>query len=451
MTRLDGEVLGATRVVDHGRPSARWDLVILSEGYTGADLAAGVFETDVDDLVAALFAAVPFDEPELQEAINVWRLDVASNERGADDPGEDPATGLCLPGTSTVVRTYFDATFCGDQFNNPQEERIHRLLTVDKGTVLSVLEEQVPEWDTGMVIVNTTTRGGSGGDAIPVVSKSSDLHEVALHELGHAAFGLADEYDYLIGCEPDGTAQDPNGEQDHYPVENGEPMEANVTIEKNRASLKWRQLIATSTDVPTTRNQDCSKCDRQPSPVPAGTVGVFEGAHHYHCDVFRPAFTCRMRNSGLAFCEVCQERIRQTLRPHMPGRERMNYTVITSVRNHFGNEPDYLPGAFVGARKDFTFDCLGIDSSQQAMLMLQTLHVGGENVFTINGQTVFGGLPRTTDNKEAWSAQVLLITPNTLRSRDNVLHVESRTDTGSSSGDIDDFVIDNVVMVYKTG
>lgn len=450
MSRRDGEVLGAVRVVNHGRPASRWDLVILSEGYTRADLDAGVFATDVNNFVAALFAAAPFDEPELQQAINVWRVDVASDERGADNPGEDPGRpGLCKAGAGERVRTYFDATFCGGQDDTPQVERIHRLLTVNTATVLNVLEEQVPEWDVAMVIVNTAILGGSGFENIPVTSRSG--LQAALHELGHSAFGLADEYDSFVGCRPDGTAQDPNGERDHYPVEDGEPMEANVTIQTNRARVKWRQLISPSTAVPTTRNPDCSKCDTQRSPVPAGTIGLFEGAHNYHCDVYRPAFDCRMRNSSQPFCEVCKERIRQTLSPHIPGRKRMNYTVITSVRNHFGNERDFLPGVFVGREKDFTFDCLGIDPAQHAVLMLQSLHVGGGNVFTINGETVFGGLPQTTDNKEAWSAQVLLIAPNTLRSRDNVLHVESRTDSGSASGDIDDFVIDNVVLFYKTG
>jgi IgA Peptidase M64 len=451
MSRQDGEVRGAVRVVDHGRPASRWDLVILSEGYTRGDLDAGVFAQDVDGLVAALFAAEPFDEPELREAINVWRVDIASDDRGADDPGEDPGTGLCTAGTGTRARTYFDATFCGGQDDKPPTERIHRLLTVNTTTVLAVVEEQVPEWDVVMVIVNTATRGGSGLGDIPVLSRTSDLHDVALHELGHSGFGLADEYDYLVGCDPDGTARDPDGEQDRYPVEDGEPMAANVTIETNRARVKWRQLIHPLQRVPTTENSDCAKCDTQDQPQLRGTVGVFEGAANYHCDVYRPVFNCRMRNSFRPFCPVCQERIRRTLSPHMPGSKKMNYTVISGIRQHFGDEEDSLPGVFVGESKDYTFDCLGVDPTQHAVLMLQTQHVGSGNIFTINNETVFGGLPRTTDDKEAWSAQVLLIAPNTLHSRDNVLHVESRTDSGGTSGDIDDFVIDNVVLFYKTG
>ena len=71
-------------------------------------------------------------------------------------------------------------------------------------------------------------------------------------------------------------------------------------------------------------------------------------------------------------------------------------------------------------------------------------------MFEINGQTVFGDLPTTADDRDAWAGQVLLVSPNVLRATGNVLHVESRTDSGSTSGDIDDFVIDNVVVFYKT-
>ena len=83
--------------------------------------------------------------------------------------------------------------------------------------------------------------------------------------------------------------------------------------------------------------------------------------------------------------------------------------------------------------------------------MFQALHVNSEkNVFTVNGQTLFG-LPTTTEDKKAWAAQVLLVAPNTLRGSGNILHVEARTNSGSPSGDVDDFVIDNVVLMYKTG
>lgn len=453
MTTQDGQVVRAVKVIDRGDSAARFDLVVLSEGYTRTEIDSGVFATDVDGLVAAVFAAEPFDEPEIQQAINVWRIDVASTESGADDPPEvrrrpdptKPEIVDCENGADTTSDTYFDATFCGDG-------KLRRLLTVNSATVLEVVEDRVPLWDVAMVVVNTTVRGGSGGGGIPVLSKSSDMHEVALHELGHAAFGLADEYEYRVGCAFDGTALDPPGQQDRYPVANGEPMEPNVTIETDRDKVKWRHLIATATDVPTTRNADCAKCDTQVSPVPAGTVGLFDGARYFHCDVYRPVFDCRMRSSNQPFCPVCQERIRETLRFYVPRRKSpVDFTVITSVRNHFGDESASLPGVFVGASKEFTFDCPGIDPNKDAVLTLQALSVDSEkNVFRLNDRVIFGDLPKTTSTAGGWSAQNLLVTPGTLRPRGNVLHVEARTTSGSTSGNIDDFVIDNIVLFYKT-
>ena len=42
-------------------------------------------------------------------------------------------------------------------------------------------------------------------------------------------------------------------------------------------------------------NPDCATVDSRPSPVPAGTVGLFEGAHYYHCGAYRPEYSCKMR------------------------------------------------------------------------------------------------------------------------------------------------------------
>jgi hypothetical protein len=128
--------------------------------------------------------------------------------------------------------------------------------------------------------------------------------------MGHTAFGLADEYECFRGCT--------SGETDRNNHPASEPGEVNVTTNTNRATLKWRHLVADTTAIPTTRNADCTRCDPQASPVPAGTVGLFEGAHYYHCGAFRPEFNCRMRALNNPFCAVCRERIRTVLEPMLP-------------------------------------------------------------------------------------------------------------------------------------
>ena len=51
-----------------------------------------------------------------------------------------------------------------------------------------------------------------------------------------------------------------------------------------------------------------------------------------------------------------------------------------------------------------------------------------------------------------WNGNVMLVRPNVLREM-NTLHLGARADDGSLGGldgEIDDFVIDNVVIFYKT-
>jgi hypothetical protein len=290
MTTADGRVLGTTKIVDNGPMQLRWDLVIMGDGYQANQMDQ--YRTDVQGVVDVLFQTPPFKEMGL--AMNVHRVDVTSTDSGADDP-------TACDGSGTTARTYFDATFCGDGQNQ-------RLLVVNDSTALDVADVQVPSWNAVLVVVNSTIYGGSGG-AVGTFSLATNAEQIALHELGHVAFGLADEYEYRQGC---GVDTDRN----NHPA--NEPAEVNVTVNTNQATLKWRHLVAPSTDIPTTENDDCTQCDPQDSPVPDGTVGLFEGAHYYHCDAFRPEYTCKMRRHTDTFCAICQERIRTVLARYHP-------------------------------------------------------------------------------------------------------------------------------------
>jgi hypothetical protein len=290
VTTSDGSVLGRTTIVDRGSPAECWNLVFLGDGYTSTQLAQ--YATHVNNAASVLLNTPPFNGR--RAVINVFRVDVSSTDSGADDP-------VACGGSGAVRRTYFDATFCTNG--------IQRLLTVDAATALAVAGAQVPEFDAVLVIVNSTVYGGSGG-AVGVFSLAGNATEIAIHELGHTAFGLADEYMYYRGCGSGET------DRDHHPPV--EPVEPNVTIASTRAGIKWRDLILSSTPVPTMSNPDCAQCDSRPSPVPTGTVGAFEGAHYAHCGAYRPEYGCKMLTLGTPFCAVCQRRIRQVLPTTVP-------------------------------------------------------------------------------------------------------------------------------------
>jgi hypothetical protein len=287
MGTTDGTVIGTKKIIDNGPASARWNLVIMGDGYQSAQLSQ--FANDVQSFVNSLLGSAPFNR--VPTAINVYRVDVSSTDSGADDP-------TACGGNGAAPRTYFDASFCG---NN-----VARLLVVNQKTALAVAGNQVPGWHAVVIIVNSTKYGGSGG-AVAVFSRADRAVEIGLHEMGHTAFGLADEYESYLGCGID-------TDRDNHPAI--EPSEANVTIDANRATNKWRDLVAASTGMPTTRNANCTLCDPQSNPVGAETVGAFEGAHYYHCKAYRPQFNCRMRALRNPFCAVCERRMRQTLAPY---------------------------------------------------------------------------------------------------------------------------------------
>ena len=284
MTTADGTVLDTTQVVSSGSPNNRWNLVLMSDGYRSTELAQ--YHQHVRDFIGALRATPPFDTH--WGAINIYRVDVTSTDSGTDDPvncADDPPG---TTGSGASPRTYFDSTVCG--FGT------RRLLTVNTATAQTVALAEVPQYTRAMVMVNTTLYGGSGGNPVGVFSTgytpAVEAHGVAIHELGHTAFGLADEYG---GCTP--------GQPNRYT--GPEPEEPNVTTITDRATTKWRHRIAATTALPTQSIANCTVCGVPASPVPAGTVGLFEDAYYAHCGIYRPEYNCKMREAERPFCAVC--------------------------------------------------------------------------------------------------------------------------------------------------
>jgi hypothetical protein len=144
-----------------------------------------------------------------------------------------------------------------------------------------------------------------------------------------------------------------------------------------------------------------------------------------------------------------------------------DYTVIEAVRQHFGDDPTGDIGVkgqdwhewlghqevpFVGLAKDFAFGCPAVDRTEWAVLQLLTYGVTYDNVIKVNGVDVPGGLslgglfPYIDPHLPLWKTESLLIEPGAL-GEENVLHIESGTD---DNGNHDDFLIDNVVIWFKT-
>lgn len=306
MSTSDGAVLGNTQIFGAAPRNRAFNVALLAEGFTAAQ--QNDFNNACTAFVNAFRATPPFDE--LSVAINVFRINVTSTDSGADDP-------VSGGGTGATTRTYFDASFGGNG--------IRRLLVCNGTTVLTVAATQVPDFTVAIVVVNSTIYGGSGG-SVGTYSLAGGATEIAIHEMGHTAFGLADEYAYYAGGNETG--------HDHHPA--GEPGEPNVTLNTNRPTLKWGWAVAATTALPTMSNPNCAQVDNRASTAPAGTVGAFEGAHYYHCGAYRPEYSCKMQALGIPFCHVCRQVIWNRIGPlaTLPARARTPISVLARFPEH---------------------------------------------------------------------------------------------------------------------
>jgi hypothetical protein len=223
----------------------------------------GKYATDVETFIQGLFAQEPFKE--YQRYFNVHRVDVTSNQSGADHPERNP---------SVFVDTALDATYnCAG---------IQRLICVDSSKVNGVVSGSLsPERrDAILVIVNDTEYGGSGG-VIAVASVHSAAVELILHELGHSFGLLADEY----GGPPPPSCN-----------ASVEPPEVNVTMQAQREQIKWNHWIEPSTLVPTIGTA-------------AGVPGLYDGAKHCDTVLYRPTYLSKMRSLSFPFERIDSEQL----------------------------------------------------------------------------------------------------------------------------------------------
>lgn len=287
---------------DAGTAAKGWTVAVLPEGYTQAELDARLFDADVAKFVKRLLETAPFSHRDLKPLLNVVMVRKASAVTGNTITLLTPA-----PATSPFA-TAFGVLFGRDTFHGRQ---IVRTAYGDSDTVKKFVREQprLASVNHFLVLINNTLiDGGVMHNEVGWLSKHDpSWPDVAIHELGHQAFDLADEYPYRNGFNDPVTS-----------FTGSEPQSPNVTTVTDVVGIKWSELLTLpQAQVPTTvRATPCVRdhpvIPANP-PIPADAVGAYEGADYADCGVFRPALDCRMRHTDRPFCRVCETRVRAGL------------------------------------------------------------------------------------------------------------------------------------------
>ena len=243
-------------MVNNGPSANRVDIVFLGDGYTAADLNAS-YVTHINTMLTHMFNEGQDPYPRYANFFNVHRINVTSNEQGADIPLDN-----IFRDTALDASYYFDGV-------------TERLLYIDETKSDNALAVGLRGASFGaevrLVTVNDTKYGGGGGFYAVYAGASSSATEVALHELGHSFNGLADEY----GGDPN-TYIGP------------EPSAINVTTDPT--GTKWAHWLGHS----------------EPS---FGVIGAYEGAGYHDFGLFRPSVDSKMRSLDRPFDAISREKI----------------------------------------------------------------------------------------------------------------------------------------------
>ncbi len=295
-----------------GDPATKVDFLILGDGYTAAERPK--FVRDARRLTEVLFATSPFKER--RRDFNVWALCPLAHESGISRP----STGIYRD--SPVGATY-------DAFGS---ERY--VLTFDNRALRRAA--QFAPYEFIEVLANNRTYGGGGIFNLysTVAVDNAFANYVFVHEFGHHFAGLADEY-YTSS-----VAYAPA-------TERVEPWEANATALLDPAHLKWRDLVAPDTPIPTPWNKEAFekysrevqqrraklRKDKRPEQEMealfseelqheqqmfgreqyAARVGAFEGAIYEARGYYRPQLDCIMFSRTDQFCAVCRRAIERVV------------------------------------------------------------------------------------------------------------------------------------------
>jgi hypothetical protein len=271
---IAAQTITTTKIINNGPDGGKLVFAILGDGYAAADQAK--YRQDVDNLIVDGLLGHDFYR-DSRTAFNVYRVDLMSNDSGVSTPGTTKDTSLKIVYTGLWKRCWLEGS-------STTEELIDRAL---------IGIAKYPDYV--LVIANEDAYGGChpGGNRLYVTSGSG--WEVVAHEYGHAIGNLFDEY-----WNDDASAHDA-----HQVINM-----LNCSTELDKTRLSWSQFVSAGLNIP-------PMTEFGPGIDAHTTVGMFQGCDYESSGIYRPSYTCRMREVGSIFCPVCSALMGRVVAPFL--------------------------------------------------------------------------------------------------------------------------------------
>lgn len=277
---------------DNDADAARYDIVIMGDGYDSSDADQERFTEAAKAFYAGLFQVAPYSE--YASSINVWAVNLVSPQSGVT---EYPAT------TVTALGCWF----------TPGSMLISGIAPDVRA--MSACAAVGVEVDAVFVVLHDkNNHDGASADYSTRVAFASDMYTwgtVVAHELGHLVGNLGDEYG-ASSCYTTSACVTPEP-MAVYTLSYG-PGVPNLTIETDAALIPWSDLLE-SRNLPTARD----------NAVSGETVGRWEGGGGKYCfGIYRPCEYCLMdgvtgQNPATdTFCPVCSRVVAAALALYAP-------------------------------------------------------------------------------------------------------------------------------------
>jgi len=271
---LRAQEVGSSAVVPvqvTGDPAKRFSLVLLSDGYTAAELPK--YRAHVDKHLNIMWAFEPFRS--YRNYINVYSVEIVSGESGI----------TCDPEVRQRRNTPLKMHFGGGC-----EDRNARGITAQQNSDYEITRTYArtatPAFDQILVLANTDTYGGIGGSIATTSGGNALGPYITPHELGHSLGRLQDEYTYYTRGQAGGT---------HAA---GEPPSIHHTLlseaEMKAQQAKWFRWLGAESES-------------------GGVIGRYEGGLYNTRGVWRPSKHSMMISLGFYFDQISRERMAQRI------------------------------------------------------------------------------------------------------------------------------------------